>query len=145
MGKARYILTFALWLGLGSVAFGQVTVASIDPLNKTNPDTYYILKNGSWVQELPGGTGSPAIILKVQTFPRGLKFKWSVTIAGPSTPWNFRMEEKLIGIINKNSNVIGSEGTWYFTLFPIPTGDPGPTPATYTVTVELQDRFDGQP
>ena len=67
MGKARYILTFALWLGLGGVAYGQQPAGSIVPPNKINPDTFYIFQNGSWVPELPTATGSPGFILKVQS------------------------------------------------------------------------------
>ena len=37
MGKARYILTFALWLGLGSVAYGQLMTFPQSPITITLP------------------------------------------------------------------------------------------------------------
>ena len=50
MGKARYILTFALWLGLGGVAWGQGQLV-------LTPDTIYI----DYQQALIDGPGPAAV------------------------------------------------------------------------------------
>ena len=92
MGKARYILTFALWLGLGSVTYGQAAggggsgAANSPPTLKISPSTVQVS-----MKAINAATGPVRIPVKftVTGNPLPARINPNVAGVGPIPPGYF--------------------------------------------------------